>query len=59
MQRLDVGELTDLVLVAPGEEPADRRHVGHARISVGDVGSEEFKEAIGRALTGIGDVMLH
>ena len=55
MQRLDVGELADLVLLAPGEEPADGRHVGHARVPVADGGGEELQKPPGRVLAGIGD----
>jgi hypothetical protein len=42
-------------LLAPGEEPADRDHVGHARIPVANGGGKELEEAAGGMLTGIGD----
>jgi hypothetical protein len=55
VQRLDVGQLADLVLLAPGEEPAGGRHVGHACVPVTDGGGEELQEAPRRMLAGIGD----
>ena len=48
MQRLDVGECAELVMLAPGEEPADRMQVGHAGVLVADGGGEEFQEAVRR-----------
>ena len=45
MQRLDIGNLSDLVMVAPGEEPSRSPVIGHAGIFVADGGGEEFEEA--------------
>ena len=45
MQRLDIGNLADLVMVAPGEEPSCSPVIGHAGILVADGGGEEFEEA--------------
>jgi hypothetical protein len=45
VQRLDVGDAAELVLVAPGEEPADGPVIGHAGILVADGGGEKFQEA--------------
>ena len=59
MQRLDVGELADLVLVAPGEEPADGPVIGHAGVLVADGGGEEFQEAAGGLVAGVGDHARH
>ncbi len=55
VQRLDIGELADPVLLAPGEESADGGHVGRAGVPVADGRGEEFGEAAGRAFAGIGD----
>ena len=59
MQRLDVGELAELVMLAPGEEPADRMQVGRPRVLVADGGGEEFQEAAGRVVAGVGDDRRH
>jgi len=59
MQRLDISELADLVVLAPGEEPADSRHIGRAGVPVADGGGEEFEKALGRMLAGIGDHHRH
>jgi hypothetical protein len=55
MQRLDIGELADLVLLAPGEEPTDRGHVGGPGVPVADGGGEECQEPVSGMLAGIGD----
>ena len=59
MQRLDVGELTELVMLAPGEEPADGMQIGHAGVLVADGRGEEFQEAAGRVVAGVGDDRRH
>jgi hypothetical protein len=51
--------LADMVLLAPGEEPADGDHVGGARVPVADGGGEEFQETPCRTLAGIGDNTRH
>jgi hypothetical protein len=45
MQRLDLADLADLVMVAPGEEPSCSPVIGHAGIFVADGGGEELEEA--------------
>ena len=55
MQRLDVGDLADLVMVAPGEEPSCSLVIGHAGVFVADGGGEEFEEAAGGLVAGGGD----
>ena len=45
VERLDIGDLADLVLVAPGEEPHGGAIVRHARVFVADGGGEEFQKA--------------
>ena len=47
VQRLDIGDLADLVMVALGEEPLRGPVIGHAGIFVADGGGEEFEEAAG------------
>jgi len=44
VDRLDVGELTDLVLLDPGEEVAGGP-IGHARVLVADRRGEKLEEA--------------
>ena len=48
-----------LVLVAPGEEPADRPVIGHAGVLVADGGGEEFEEAARGLVAGVGDHARH
>jgi len=45
VDRLDVGELTDLVLLDPGEEVAGGPVIGHARVLVADRRGEKLEEA--------------
>ena len=45
VQRLDIGDLADLVPVAPGEEPHGGVVIGLPRVLVADGGGEEFQEA--------------
>jgi hypothetical protein len=45
VQRLDVGELGQFVVLAPGEESADRMEVSRPRVLVADRGGEELHEA--------------
>ena len=47
MQRLDVVDTAELVVVGPGEELADRPVVGHARVLVPNGRREEFQEPPG------------
>ena len=45
VQRLDIGNLADLVVVAPGEEPSCSPVIGHAGVLVADGGGEKLEEA--------------
>jgi hypothetical protein len=42
-------------MLAPGEEPANGMQVGRAGVPVADGGGEEFQEAAGGVLAGVGD----
>ncbi len=55
MQRLDIGDLAELVMVAPGEEPLGGSVIGHAGVLVADGGGEEFEEAADGLVAGGGD----
>lgn len=55
MQRLDGDQFAELMLVAPGEEPAHGPIIGHAGVRVADGGGEEFEEASDGLVTGVGD----
>ena len=59
MQRLDIGDLADLVMVAPGEEPDAGMIIRHARVFVADGGGEELEEAAGGLVAGGGDNARH
>ncbi len=59
MQRLDIGDLADLVIIAPGEEPTARPIIGHAGILVPDRRGEEFQEPARRPIAGGGDDARH
>ena len=59
VQRLDVDKLAQVVVLAPGEEPAYRMQVGDARVLVADGGGKEFEEAARRMVAGIGDDCRH
>jgi hypothetical protein len=50
VDRLDVGELADLVLLDPGKEVAGGPVIGHAGVLVADGGSEELEEPPGRVI---------
>ena len=55
MQWLDIGNLADLVMVAPGEEPSCGPVIGHAGIFVADGGGEEFEETADGLVASGGD----
>ena len=55
MQRLDIGDLADLEVIAPGEEPSCSPVIGHAGVLVADGGGKEFEEAPGGLVAGGGD----
>jgi hypothetical protein len=44
MERLDIDDPADSVLLEPDEERADRPVIGHARVVVLDRGGEEIEE---------------
>jgi len=55
VERLDIGQLANAVLLEPGEERTRRRVIGHAGVVVFDRGDEKTEETAGRPITGIGD----
>ena len=55
MQRLDILDPAEPVVVAPGEKPDDGPVIGHAGIGVPDGGGEEFEKAFGGLSAGVGD----
>jgi hypothetical protein len=59
MQRLNIGNLADLVPVAPGEEPHDGVVIGLRRVLVADGGGEEFEKAARGLVAGVGDHARH
>ena len=52
MQRFDVDQLTDLMMLTPGEEILGRMHVGRPGVFVPDGRAEEFQVAAGCARAG-------
>ncbi len=59
VQRLDIGEVADLVMIAPGEEPDAGMIIRHAGVFVADGGGEELEEAAGGLVAGGGDHARH
>jgi len=59
VQRLDIGQLTNVMPLAPGEEPAARPVIGLAGIPVADGSGEEFQEPPGGVLAGASDRRRH
>ncbi len=59
VQRLDIGDLADLVMVAPGEEPDAGMIIRHAGVFVADGGGEELEETAGGLVAGGGDHARH
>jgi len=59
MQRLDIGELTELVVVTLSEKSAYGVQVSGARVPVMDSDSEKFQVAAGRLVAGVGDDRRH
>ena len=55
VDRLDVGEFADPVLLDPGEKVAGGPVIGHAGVLVADRGGEELQEAPRGVVTGIGN----
>ena len=55
VDRLDVGELVDAVLLQPGKKVAHGPVIGHAGVLVADRRGEEFEEAARSMLAGVGD----
>lgn len=59
VQRLDIGELAEFVVIAPVEEPRDGAIVRLPRVLVADGGGEEFQKAAGGMVAGGGDHARH
>jgi hypothetical protein len=59
VQRLDIGELAQVVVLSPGEEPAGGMEVSRPRVLVADRGREELEETTHCVLTGVGDDPRH
>jgi len=59
VERLDVGELADLVPVDPGKELRDGPVIGHPGVLIADGGGEEFEEAADRGVARAGDRRRH
>jgi hypothetical protein len=59
VQRFDIGNLADLVLVAPGEEPDAGTIIRHTGVFIADGGGEEFEEAARGLVAGGGDHARH
>ena len=67
VQRLDIGDLTELMPVAPGEEPHDGVVIGRPRVLVADgrlsrygqASMQDFWLKVSRQLRNIKNVMLH
>jgi hypothetical protein len=59
VQRLDVSELTDLMTLAPGEEPAHRMKVSGSGVLVANGGGKKLQEATRRLVAGGGDDRWH
>jgi hypothetical protein len=55
VERLDIGDLTELVPVAPCEEPHDGVVIGLPRVLVADGGGEEFQKAARGFFASFGD----
>jgi hypothetical protein len=59
VERLDIGDLADLVLIAPGEEAHGGVVTGMPRVLVADGGGEEFQKAARGLVAGFGDHARH
>jgi len=59
VQRLDVGDLADLVPVAPGEEPHGGVVIGLPCVLVADGRGEEFEETARGLVASLGDHAWH
>ena len=59
VERLDIGDLADLMMVDPGEEPNDGVIIGRPRVLVADGGGEELEEAARGLVTGLDDHTRH
>ena len=55
MHALDGGDVRDAARLQPIEEFHGRARIGAARVRIADIGGEEFKKTIGRALASGGD----
>jgi hypothetical protein len=45
VQRLDIGELAELVMLAPAKEPVDGMEVSRPRVLVAEGSGDEFRSA--------------
>jgi len=59
VQRLDVGEFADAVLLDPAIKVAHGPVIGHAGILIADLSCKEPEEAPGRVIAGASDHRLH
>ncbi len=59
MQRLDIGNFADLVLIDPGEEPHGGAVIGLPCVLVADGGGEEFQKAARGLFAGVGNHARH
>jgi hypothetical protein len=55
VQRLDIGELAELVVLAPGKEAARSMQIGGPGVLIADGRAEEFQIAARGVLAGVGD----
>jgi hypothetical protein len=53
VQRFDLGQLSKLVVLTPGEEPANCVDIGNPSIPVPDRGGEELEEPPGSVVAGL------
>ena len=59
VDRLDVGELVNAVLLQPGKKVAHGPVIGHAGVLVADRRSKELQEPARRMIAGVGDRRRH
>jgi hypothetical protein len=55
VKRLDIGELADAMLLNPGDKGAHGPVIGHARVSVANLGGEKFEETARGMVANLGD----
>ena len=59
VERFEIVECSELVLVAPAEEPHHGAVIGRPRVPVADGGGEEFEDPAHGLVAGIGDDRRH